>query len=106
MWKITRDHLNETNDELGPDFNRVGVSGESINVGLGRIAPEYVDLPNTQALIAFRAYDDDGELYYEGVLHDDDEALNQQAALGYCRNDAGCTTIKVKRQGKWVQDIG
>jgi hypothetical protein len=102
VWKITKDHINT---DL-PEYTFMGVIGESINIGLGNIMPDYVDLPNTQPLVAFKLFDDDGELYYEGVLHDDDECLNQQAALAYGMTDAGCTTIKVKRDGKWVQDIG
>jgi len=99
MWKIEKDHIGEEG------INRVGTSGEIINIGLS-IAPEMVDLPEKGLpLIKFRLYDDDGELYYEGVLHDDNECLNQQAALTYGMIDAGCTTIKVKRGRVWTQDI-
>ena len=63
-------------------------------------------IPSWSALIPFKLYDDDGELYYEGRLHDDDECINQMAALRFGEMDAGCTTILVKRKGKWVQEIG
>lgn len=72
---------------------------------------EEEDLPNAldlgeNKLILFRLYDDDGELYYEGRLHDDDDCENQSAALRFGESDAGCTTIKVFRDGEWKQEIG
>jgi hypothetical protein len=58
-----------------------------------------------EPLVRFRLDDDDGELYYSGLLVDDDDAMSQDAALSFGMNDAGCTTIKVCRDGKWVQEI-
>jgi len=61
-------------------------------------------------VVPFRLYDDDGELYYEGRFGDatDEEGLDIQydAVLNFGEWDAGCTTVKVKRAGAWVQEIG
>jgi hypothetical protein len=56
--------------------------------------------------VKFRLYDDDGELYYEGVLEDDDDCENQTAALRWGESMAGCTRITVERDGEYVQEIG
>lgn len=94
MWTITKDHLWEEGDSLP---SREGSSG---NVDIdGEILPVGLDM-------AFRLYDDDGELYYEGLLQDDDECLNQIEALRFGNHDAGCTRIEVLRGGQWVQEIG
>lgn len=103
MWKITKDHISEPGEE-----SRVGTSEEHSRIPLYAVlAGEQSErLPNEELpLVAFRLKDDDGELYYEGELHDDDECLNQEAALSYGMNDAGCTTIEVKRDGAWVIEI-
>lgn len=56
---------------------------------------------------AFRLYDDDGILYYSGILTDDEFGDAQILALIWGRQDAGCTTIKVSSgDGKWEQVIG
>lgn len=107
-WRITKDHI---------DAGRAGTTEEHTRIPLAAavIGLESEPLPSTQRhgehsvempVIPFRLYDDDGELYYEGVLHDDDECLNQEAALSFGATDAGCTTIKVKRAGVWTQEIG
>lgn len=62
-------------------------------------------LPETHDRIAFKLYDDDGNFVYGGNLHDDPECENQSAALRYGEADEGATTIKVKRNGAWVQEI-
>lgn len=91
MWSIQRDELDKGEDSA---FGTTGA------VSFG--APSRV---------RFRLYDDDGILYYEGVLDDDDQALNQMDVLKWGANHAGCTTIKVYRpvgNGTtfgWVQEI-
>jgi hypothetical protein len=85
-------------------------AGETIEemplFGIEKIMGEDPSLPRTDlTMIAFRLYDDDGELYYQGRLHDDDECINQAAALRFGEADAGCTRIEVRRDGEWVQEI-
>lgn len=94
MWEIDKDHIKDKDEE-----GREGVSGETWNDFGGSF-----DLPKGPKT-RFKMYDDDGELYYEGWLHNDDECLNQLAALSYAKRDAGCTTIKVLIEGRWVQEI-
>ena len=108
-WQITKDHIAEPGEEsrqfTTESHSRIPVLAAAIGLESERLpvaGDDGRELPKVQ----FRLYDDDGELYYEGRCHDDDECLNQEAALAYGMNDAGCTTIKVLRDGKWVQDIG
>jgi len=68
MWKIDRDYITEEGEPT-----RVGTTGETINVGIGPIWPEIIDLPVTLGQTRFRMKDDDGEVYYGGWLHNDDE---------------------------------
>ena len=89
MWKIDRDYISEK-DEV----SRVGSEGA-----------DWATL-NQGEKIRFRLKDDDGEIYYGGWLLDDEDCINQESALNYGMYDAGCTTIEVKRNGEWVQDIG
>lgn len=56
--------------------------------------------------VLFKLYDDDGELYYEGWLLNDDECIVQQFVLRWAESDSGCTTIKVEKGGKFIQEIG
>ena len=115
MWEITKDHFKEENDDLPSreghkeehsrvhsidrmlGFESQPLPGFSVEVG----TLDVKELPR----IKFRTKDDDGEVYYEGWLHDDDECLNQDAALKFAETDAGCTQIEVKRNGKWTQEI-
>jgi hypothetical protein len=103
MWKIDKDYINT---DPGDENSRMGVQGETVNVGFGAIMPEWIDLPNDAPVVRFHMKDDDGQVYYGGWLHNDSEALNQDAALSFGKHDAGCTTIEVKIDGKWVQEIG
>lgn len=102
MWEIDRDYLSEEGEE-----KRVGVKGDTINIGMHPILPEYLNLPGGP-IVRFRLKDDDGEVYYGGWLHNDGEGLNQQAALAYGKTDAGCTTIEIKsgNDRNWRQEIG
>lgn len=56
--------------------------------------------------VQFKLYDDDGEYCYGGVLDDDDECLNQSAALRWGETDYGATEIRVLRDGKYIAEIG
>lgn len=111
MWKIERDYLAEEGDE-----SRVGYHEEHSRIPASMVAigNQSQPLPNMDSvvegqmlpLIRFRLKDDDGEVYYEGILHDDDDCENQEAALAFGANDAGACIIEVARHGKWVQEIG
>ena len=49
--------------------------------------------------------DDDDEVYYEGLLVDNDQCDAQISVLDYTMYDAGCVQVQVKRGGKWITDI-
>lgn len=95
MWRIDKDYISD-------DGDRVGVEGHKFF----DFPLVENDLPTTDKLIRFRMKDDDGEIYYEGELHNDSEAKNQLMALEFGKFDAGCTTIEVKVGRKWIQEIG
>ena len=119
MWKITKEHE--------PDLlkSRVGYSEQHSRVPIiaaamgweseelpshyesGRVLENGTleNLGEELPLIRFRTKTDDGEVVYEGLLHDDDECLNQSAAYDYSRDDYGTTIIEVYRDGEWVQEI-
>lgn len=87
-----------------------GAAGTELNerplFGVERVFGVEPGIPSEGRRVQFRLYDDDGILYYEGKLTDDDECANQMAALTWGTSFAGCTYIKVNRAGTWVQEIG
>ena len=104
-WKITKDHLNA--DEPNAEFDRTGYSEEHTRIAYEAAFLGFQSEPlPTGEKIHFQLFDDDGELYYEGELDDDDECLNQLHCLKWAEGDAGCTTIKVLRDGEWKAEIG
>lgn len=99
---IDKDHINKDD----PAYDRTGtVLGNMPLYGIEKVLGVNDHIP-AGTLVPFRLYDDDGELYYEGRLSDDDECENQSAALRFGEADAGATTILVQRNGEWVQEIG
>lgn len=88
-WIIEQDHINKTTEEC----YRKGKHSHDWSEDCRKIA------------IKFRAYDDDNILYYSGLLVDDDYADGQQRVLDWTMHDAGCTYIKVFKNGKWVIEI-
>lgn len=81
-WAITKDLVSDGLD--------VGVQGPY------NLNPELIDNET-----AFRMYDDDGELYYEGFLYGDFNCHEPLDDFGM--PNAGCTTIKIrKNSGKWI----
>jgi hypothetical protein len=77
--------------------------------GLERVLGEDDAIPNEGPTVKFKLFDDDGELYYSGILTDDDECVNQMAALRWGEAEAGAAIIKVLRPSmektEWVQEI-
>lgn len=102
MFTITKDLICD-----GLDDSAVGTVVEEMPLyGIERLIGEDATIPGDGKTVAFRLYDDDGELYYEGTMTDDEDAANQSAALRWGESFAGCTTVKVKRGRKWTQEIG
>ena len=86
-WIITEDHVKEAGAPTGTNLNAIGLQGPR-----GCDARTAAELPDK-----FRMYDDDDELYYEGVS---DCLTNPEAPEGgfeplddFGRPNAGCTRI-------------
>ena len=108
MWMITKDHVHREGDELQ---SRVGYHEEHSRISfvaltMGAQSEPLPDWESSRGLVKFRLYDDDNECYYEGWLHDDNSCENQENALKWAEGDSGCTIIRVKRNGKWILEIG
>jgi hypothetical protein len=86
-WKITKDHLYD-----GEYFKD---SREGVKAG----NPDHGNF----AIIKFRAYDDDDELYYEGEVFDNEESL--ESVFDWTQKDAGVTRLDVKVLGEWTVEI-
>lgn len=83
-WIITKDFINE-----GEEFNRAMNSYSSEN------AKELLTDENAHT---FRMYDDDGELYYEGLCSDADSEEAFEPLDDFGEPDAGCTEIRYKNK--------
>jgi hypothetical protein len=108
-WGITKDHIAEPGEKSAVGLHEEHARIPVIAVALGHESPELPPQPDEKLkVIDFQMFDDDGELYYEGRLHDDEGCENQSAALTWGEGNAGCTMIRVNRQdGRgWVQEIG
>lgn len=101
-FKILRDHLAEQDSE---DFTQ-SRAGWTFRYGFHEVYGDCVtrmkeaDLPaDVEFTQKFRLFDDDGELYYEGVA----TARVDFAPLDWAENDAGCTEIQYKnpKTGAW-----
>ena len=78
MWSITVDHIDD---------------GEAVGMGEGKLGK------NPHKLERFKLFDDDDELYYEGVARDLETGFEP---LDWAEYNAGCTKIKYLEDGKWV----
>src|SRR5215471_15138251 len=97
MIKVEKDHI---------DGDSINLTISSMPLyGIERVLGESDEIPNIGEEIPFKLFDDDGELYYSGILTDDDECENQTAALRWGESYAGCTRIEVFRNGEWDQEI-
>jgi hypothetical protein len=83
---ITTDHIG-----FNDSFNR---TGKVVSFSRKGFDPEKADT------IAFRAYDDDGELYYSGQVSKDDDSRFR--ALEWMQSDAGVTSLKIRESRQWV----
>lgn len=100
-WVITEDHITTAEDiKDGILVSRVGYGGDTkadgVQEGFNVCKVKSEDLP-----YAFKLYDDDGELYYEG-------RSNNRASefafypLDWAMEDSGCTYIEyLQDNGKW-----
>jgi len=97
-WIITKDHISGCHERLPEskccDKNDVGVYGPA------RITPEAEQQLANGDGVRWRAFDDDGELYYEGLwVGEDDYGLGP--LTDFCQPNAGCTRLELFENGKW-----
>lgn len=104
--KLTYDHLDKRKGNLEFTYEALYRFWGGQNFGTPPDELSAEEMLDTMDRTEFKLYDDDNELYYTGWLKDDDEALVQQFVLAWAMADSGCTTIKVKVDGEWVQIIG
>lgn len=115
--EITKDHLFSEFQEVSDSFGSTQIGRQFDSEALRRWwgwgirestpADTYFMLAESNyGRTQFKLYDDDGELYYEGWLVDDDECMVQQFVLDWAKADSGCTDIKVLKDGKYIQVIG
>jgi hypothetical protein len=93
-WAITQDYQAEIGARPGTNANAVGLVGPRT---AKLTFDEIVKHPDGKR---FQMRDDDGELYYEGVLVGGDgfEPLDD-----FGEPNAGCTSICVLENGHWEQ---
>jgi hypothetical protein len=99
MIRFARDH--DENQPMSVEVAEMPLYGIERAMGMDTELPAF-----GLAFVRFELYDDDGNLLYSGALSDDDEALNQTAALRCGETWAGATVVKVERDGRFVQEIG
>ena len=103
--QLTYDHLDKRKGDLGFSFEGLCRywAGQNFGDDSGIPSEDTLDvLPVTR----FKLYDDDGILYFSGWLKDDEDSMVQMFVGAWAAADSGCTTLKVERNGEWVQDIG
>jgi|ERR1041385_3613260 hypothetical protein len=109
--EITKDHLYATDPGTWsePPHSYVGKRFEyqAMREWWGWNDLSKLPLINDLTPTPFKLYDDDGELYYEGWLINDNECIVQQFVLAWAMADSGCTVIKVQAHHGvgYVQEI-
>ena len=86
MWMITKDYIS--------------ISSPAEGVGMYDIAKS--SSQNVEEMpYKFKLYDDDGELYFEGISSDR-ESEDAFDPLDWAQADSGCTEIRyLQDNGKW-----
>ena len=90
-WTITQDHLTTPDDDWPSAYGTWGPSDT--------VATSLDEVP-----IPFRLYDDDGELYYEGLMNEaamDAFGDGRDPLYGFGMPNAGCTRLDYEENGSW-----
>lgn len=91
-WLITADHISDIEEGYASAAGTIGPRGCSLD------AAAIQGLPHE----TFRMFDDDGELYYEGLLVGDRTSEDGFAPLeDFGTPNAGCTRIDYRVNGRW-----
>jgi hypothetical protein len=101
-WVIDSDHLNYGADA----FSRIGYGQTACDAGGAmdvQMTPG-LSVASVQDPVRFRTLDDDGEVYYGGVIArawlDGDEEL-AFGPLSFAAADAGATEMQYREAGAW-----
>lgn len=98
-WTITKDYIADPNAPKPSNANAVGIVGPRT----AKLTAEQIT-SHPQAR-RFRMRDDDGELYYEGVmviLPEDGDEVEFRPLTDFGTPNAGATSIEYQRQdGTW-----
>ena len=89
QWVITKDYI--------ADRACAAINVQVLGPRAATMTAEQIE--NHPQALPFRLYDDDGGLYYEGVLVGNDWLAPLD---DYGTPNAGCTYVKVLFQGTWV----
>lgn len=102
IWEITKDMLHT------PQLAQMGIKSSVGTKGPYRYAEKKAHLESLSMddveQIPFRLFDDDGNLYYEGILTIWKDALAEQLfapLYDFGLPNAGCTRIDLFENGKW-----
>lgn len=106
LWVVTKDLISNEKE------------GDTSNIGKGQTFEDYErrtffriwiheDLATDaiQDAVRFRLKDDDGEIYYEGLMRADtiyceDEDIGC-GPLNWAKNDSGCTEMEINQSDRW-----
>ena len=93
QWTITKDLIAEPDAPAGTNLNAAGLVGPSAATMTA------AQITGHARAVSFRMRDDDGELYYEGVMVGDDlfAPLDQ-----FGMPNAGCTSVEVFDGRRWT----
>jgi hypothetical protein len=102
--RIEHDYLADDDNasRVGTQWT-IGSVQQAVNILGERHSYESVTLGGR---VEFQLLDDDENAYYAGWLIDDTECITQIVLLEWGMSDSGTTIIEVKRNGKWVREIG
>jgi len=91
MWKIILDEVPDPQAEPGTNGNAVGIASS-----------DYDESLEDEMVARFRMYDDDGEMYYEGIATPDDGEDGFAPLDDFGTPNAGCTEIRYLEGQEWV----
>lgn len=95
-WIITKDHIAESDDAIS-DVGTIGPSN---------ISDEMMQALKNGEGKRFRLYDDDRELYYEGLYIGELSEAEGDPLTDFGMPNAGCTYMEEYQDGKWEIIIG
>jgi len=104
LAELDKDHYAERYNEVSPHLGRTQWTYQQVlDFADPYEAENFAPEPHKTR---WRMKDDDGEIYYGGWLYNDGHCVVQDLILKWGTYDSGCTTIEVKIDDEWKQEIG